>query len=232
MINQGISISNIENPTFSQKADFLRYSKHVCNACAWLYWAGKGKPGNFLAANGKYKQLVISHEQLVRAKTTGIFPYRNYHYCHQTCLFVVSWPLMSSPPRLWLRTKLVTVDNFGLYVHAPDYDLSAFVRFDLAKCIEISVIILNPLISWSSKQSIFHRLLTDYQRSTKQISITMQWEKSLSSYRNNLAFIPALLITRTTKKTKKDVRSQSIDRTIKPSTKSSNQPCKAQPGLF
>ena len=230
-IAQGVPISKIENPTFSQNADFLRYSKHVCVACAWLYWAGKGKPGNFLAANNKYEQLVISHESVVEDKD-------NWHSALTKLSKLPPDTLACGvlttdvKPRLWPRTKLVTVGNFGLHVHAQDYDLSAFVQFDLAECLAISTIMLDPLISGFSKQSIFHGLLTDYQRASKQISITMHWEQALSPIRSSPAFIPALLITGTTKEAKKDVRNIGNDRPVRAAAESGNQPSETQLGLF
>jgi len=64
-ISGGVPISKIENPTFSQNADYLRFGTHVCQACAWLYWAGKGKPGSlfqmgeYLAGYKKNVQLSV-----------------------------------------------------------------------------------------------------------------------------------------------------------------------------
>lgn len=145
-IPMGVPISKIENPTFSQNADFLRYSKHVCVACAWLYWAGKGKPGNFIAAGSSYAQLVISHESVVENKEPW-FKALNRIADMPTDTLACGVLTTDVKPRLWPRTKLATVGNFGLYVHAQDYDLSAYVEFDLFECLRISELIRAPLIS-------------------------------------------------------------------------------------
>ena len=43
-----VHIKEIECPTLTQHADFMAHGQHVCPACAWLFGAGKGKPGNFI----------------------------------------------------------------------------------------------------------------------------------------------------------------------------------------
>lgn len=46
----GVSLDQIETPTTSGHADLFRFgSQHVCPGCAWLFAAGKGRPGNYIA---------------------------------------------------------------------------------------------------------------------------------------------------------------------------------------
>ena len=63
-----VHIKEIECPTLTQHADFIAHGQHVCPACAWLYGAGKGKPGNFIATPDKYEQAVISLSSVVEDK--------------------------------------------------------------------------------------------------------------------------------------------------------------------
>lgn len=230
-INQGVPIGKIENPTFSQHADFLRYSKHVCSGCAWLYWAGKGKPGNFVAAGDSYQQLVISHESVVEDKEPW---YTALQRIAQMPPETLACGVLTTDvkPRLWPRTKLSTVGNFGLYVHAPDYDLSAFVDFDLADCLSISELMRDPLVAGYSKTSIYHGLLTDFNRSSKDPAKSLGWESQLNQNRRNPAFIPALLISGVTKEEKKDVRTERPNRATHAPRTSGNQSDQAQLGLF
>ena len=58
-----VHIKEIECPTLTQHADFMAHGQHVCPACAWLYGAGKGKPGNFIATPDKYEQAVIGRRR-------------------------------------------------------------------------------------------------------------------------------------------------------------------------
>lgn len=230
-ISRAVPISKIENPAFSQHSDFLRYSKHVCVACAWLYWSGKGKPGNFVAANNRYDQLVISHESVVEDKEPW-FKALNRITDMPLDTLVCGVLTTDVKPRLWPRTRLATVGNFGLYIHAQDYDLSAYVEFDLFECLRISDLMRNPLVAGYSKTSIYHGLLTDFARSSKNPRQSLAWESSLKECRSNPAFIPALLISGVTKEDKKDVRSQRVDRPIRTPAESSNQSDQTQPGLF
>lgn len=230
-ISEGVHISKIENPAFSQNADFLRFGTHVCRACAWLYWSGKGKPGNFLAASNKFKQLVISHESVVEDKEPWCFALQQISGLPADT--VVCGVLTTDvKPRLWPRARLATVGNFGLYVHAPDYDISTFIEFDLSKCLKISRLMKEPLISGFSKSSIYHGLFSDFSRSSRDIERSAAMESFLSVNRKDPAFIPALLISGVTKEEKKDVRTQSANRTAIAPTKSSNQPNKTQLSLF
>lgn len=229
--NSGIPISSIENPTFSQHADFMRYSKHVCYGCAWLYWSGKGKPGNFIAAGGQYHQLVISHESVVEDKMPWIK--RLKMVAQMPFETLVSGVLTTDvKPRLWPRTRLATVGDFGLYVHAPDYDLSDYVRFDLHKCLALSESFSPILVSGFAKMSIYHGLLRDYARAGKNLAQTIGWENQIKSIRATPEFIPALLISGVTKEDKKDVRDQKPDRSTGARAAVSDQHHQALPGLF
>lgn len=221
-INQGVPIGRIENPTFSQHADFLRYSKHVCAGCAWLYWAGKGKPGNFIAVGDKYQQLVISHESVVEDKEPWFSALNRIALLPPETL-VCGVLTTDVKPRLWPRTKLATVGRFGLYMHAPDYDLSAFVDFDLSECLRISALMREPLVAGYSKASIYHGLLTDFNRSSKYLARSFGWESELKECRGNPAFIPALLISGVTKEDKKDVRSERPGKSVITAGTSGNQ---------
>lgn len=230
-ISSGIPINKIENPTFSQNADFLRFGAHVCQACAWLYWAGKGKPGNFIAAGDKYSHLVISHESVVEDKEPW------HSLLHRISTYaddaIICGVLTTDvKPRLWPRTKLATIGNFGLYIHAPDYDISTFINFDLYKCLEISGLMKAPLISGYSKSSIYHGILSDYARSSKDIECAMRMESKLSTCRADPAFLPALLISGVTKEEKKDVRIKSVYREPATATKGGNQSGQTQLRLF
>ncbi|MDY0136360.1 MAG: hypothetical protein RBS36_04235 [Thiomicrospira sp.] len=127
----GVHIKEIDNPTFTNHADFFRFeSTHVCNACASLYSAGKAKPGNFIATDQGFDYTVISLESVVEDKKPWL----------QVVNDLKSMPANTKvcgvlttdvKPRLWPRMRLNTVGQFGLYVHAPDYDVSTHVDFDL-----------------------------------------------------------------------------------------------------
>lgn len=64
-----VALSEIETPTTANHADLFRFgARHVCPACAWLYAAGKGRPGNYLVTGDHIEYLVISVDSVV----TGI----------------------------------------------------------------------------------------------------------------------------------------------------------------
>lgn len=68
-ITHGVPLTQIETPTTANHADYFRFgSKHVCPACAWLFDAGKGRPGNYIATPGRMEYAVISLESVVTDK--------------------------------------------------------------------------------------------------------------------------------------------------------------------
>jgi len=62
----GVSLDQIETPTTSGHADLFRFgSQHVCPGCSWLFAAGKGRPGNYIAYGQRLEYTVISLESVV-----------------------------------------------------------------------------------------------------------------------------------------------------------------------
>ncbi len=110
-ITSGVLLEQIETPTTSNHADYFRFgSKHVCNACAWLFAVGKGRPGNFIATPKRLEYTVISLDSAVADKRPWI----------QVLPEIAALPsdtpvagVMTTDvkPRLWPRVRLATVGN-------------------------------------------------------------------------------------------------------------------------
>lgn len=232
-ITSGVPLAQIETPTTANHADYFRFgSKHVCQACAWLYAAGKGRPGNYIATTGRMEYAVISLESVVTDKRPWI----------EVLADVAAMPpetpvagVMTTDvkPRLWPRVRLATCGNFGLYVHAPDYDVSEWRGFSLAACLDLIGIMVKPLAAGYAKASLYHGLLRDYARASRDPARALAWDATLAPHRSQPHFLPALIAAGVTKETKQDVKPVARPAANpQPATTSGNQPDQAQLGLF
>ena len=148
-----VHIKEIECPTLTQHADFMAHGQHVCPACAWLFGAGKGKPGNFIATPDKYEQAVISLSSVVEDKRPWLTIIREIAKLPSDTP-VCGVLTTDVKPRLWPRMQAATVGAFGLYVYSPDDDLSAFVPMDLSELLQAIDTIIPALEEKFSKTEI------------------------------------------------------------------------------
>ena len=199
---QAVPIAEIENPTFSNHADFMRFGKHVCPACAWLYGAGKGKPGNFMATPNRYEQLVISLDSVVEDKRPWLEAVRDLAALPSDTP-VCGVLTTDIKPRLWPRMAAGTAAVPNLFVHAPDYDLSKPVSFALSDLLDIIETVLQALSLGFSKTNCYRGLPHDYARYSKHLAAAHDLERRLKPLRDNPAFIPAVLTAGIKKGSKK-----------------------------
>jgi hypothetical protein len=196
MAGKGVTIASIESSTFSNHADFFKYGakRHVCMACAWLYGAGKGRPGNFIATPLSYEEAVISLDSVVKDKRPWLSILSDIAAMPSNTP-VTGVMTTDVKPRLWPRCHTKTVGAFGLYVHCPDYDVSAHIDFDLAQCLAFTDAMIPILSDGYAKASLWHGLLRDYKRASKDMRLTIARENTLREMRQSPAFLPALLVS-------------------------------------
>ena len=233
-----VAVSEIDNATFSNHADFFRFgTSHVCSACAWLYGAGKGKPGNFIATPERYEQAVISLDSVVEDKRPWLEVVSDLVQM-PTYTPVTGVLTTDVKPRLWPRARVCTVGSFGLFVHCPDYDTSQFLEFDLAELIELIGLMRQPMLAGFSKQAIYFGLMRDFKRFQKDPAQVLGWEKQLQEWRDNPAFLPAVLIAGVTKEEKKHGTREAVKpqrvavADAEPTPAASHQAAETQLGLF
>lgn len=187
----GVPLREIETPTTANHADLFRFSQHVCRACAWLYAIGKGRPGNYIATQA-LEYAVISLDSVVADKRPWLDVLRDLAALPRDTV-VAGVMTTDVKPRLWPRVRLATIDRFGLYVHAPDYDVSEYREFDLRACLDAVTAMLDPLAAGFSKASLMHGLLRDYARAKRDLAAAIAWERALQQHRGQPHFLPALI---------------------------------------
>jgi len=232
-IKYGIPLAQIETPTTANHADYFRFgSKHVCPACAWLYAAGKGRPGNYIATPGRMEYTVISLDSVVTDKRPWVDALADVAAMPPETP-VAGVMTTDVKPRLWPRVRLATVGRFGLYVHASEYDVSEWREFGLHACIDLIGKMTAPLAAGYSKASLYHGLLRDYARSTRCLGSAWEWESQLAPHRSEPHFIPALIAAGVKKESKRDVKPTAGPYiNPQPAATGGHQPNQAQPGLF
>lgn len=216
-ISEGVPISEINNDSFSNHADFFQYSDHVSVWCAWWYSGVKETHRNIILMGNKVYFPMISLnpkdeppeekpdkkarnsfyslpplKPSDRPSWLGVFRNLSKMPLETPCGGVLT---VDPKVRLWPRTQLATVGNFGLYVHFPDYNLSEFVSFDLFKCLEICDFIISLLEQGYIKKTIANSLLGDAKKVKKDLISVLKLEKQLKELRSTKEFLPALLIS-------------------------------------
>lgn len=201
-----VALDEIETPTTSDHANIFRHSRDgVCEACAWLFMAGKGRPGNYIATPDRMEYAVISLESVVADKRPWLAILRELA-TRASDTPVCGVMTTDVKPRLFPRTRIATIGTFGLYVHALDYDVSEWRAFDLPRCLEIIEAMLPALAAGFAKRAVFGGLLSDHARASADIAGAVSLETTLASMRGDPAFLPALIAAGVTKEDKKDVK--------------------------
>jgi rubredoxin len=201
-----VHLSQIETPTTANHADFFRFgSKHLCSACAWLFNAGKGRPGNYIATPERFELAVISVESVVEDKRPWLAVLRDLQ-CLAPNVPVTGVMTTDVKPRLWPRSRLATRGAMGLYVHVPDWDVSEFRAFDLDACLQAIDVMLPMLAAGYAKASLYFGLLRDYARFQRIPSGALAWERELRALRSEPHFVPALIAAGVTKEAKSAIK--------------------------
>lgn len=232
-IKKGVAISEIETSALAGHVELFRYGgQHVCDGCAWLFGAGKGRPGNYIAYGDRLEYTVISLESVVADKRPWQAVLADVARCPADTP-IAGVMTTDVKPRLWHRTRLARRDAFGLYVHAPEYDVSEWVSFSLDACLDAIGTINAALALGFAKASCYYGLLRDYARAAKALDDALRIEAALSNLRREPHFLPALIAAGVTKETKDDVKhSRRPDPVPQPCATVGHQPDQAQLGLF
>lgn len=231
-LKSGVSIARVETPTTSGHADLFRFGgEHVCEACAWLFGAGKGRPGNYIAYGDKIEYVTISLESVVADKRPWLHVLREIADLHDDTP-IAGVMTTDVKPRLWHRVNSATIGDFGLYVHCLDYDVSEFRRFDLRACLDAIAAIIPALRVGFSKASVYFGLWRDYARASRDIDATARFESAIAPIRTQPHFLPALIAAGVTKGDKQDVKPRRPDRDDDAAATSCGAADANQSGLF
>ena len=192
-ITAGVPQKAINSPTFAQHADYLKYGTHVCAACAYLYGMGRSRPGNFLVVGERVYWPVISQDAETEERPSWLRVIREVARMDPR-LPAAGVLTTDVKPRLWPRARAVTLRAFGLYVHAPEYDVSEFRELDLFELERVALEIVEALRLGFTKADVYHGLWRNYKRMKKHGKAGVELEKTLAGLRQKAEFVPALVI--------------------------------------
>jgi hypothetical protein len=200
-ITTGVTRTRIESETYSQHADYRKYGDYDCKACAWMSSYPKPNHRSVIVAGDSIWWPVLGVDSVTEDRP---------HWRDILSIIealpgdtLVTGCITTDPkPRLWPRFKVATVSDFGLYIHATDYDVSGFRYFNLREANRVSGIIEDSLQAGFTKRSVFLNLLTDYKHASNSADETMERERRLQELRMMPEFIPALLVAKNIKRSK------------------------------
>lgn len=201
----GVSTNHVNNPTFSNHAEFFKFGTHVCRACAWLYGDPKRAHRNVLAAGDELWWPMISVESATEERPSWLELFRRLEDMDSE--LPLCGVLTTDPkPRNWPRMQLSTAGAPGLYIHSPDYDIAEFRTLDTKTLLAISSVVRSALLMGFSKLDCNHGLTRNYKRFVKNYGEAKDVEDALKQCRSAPEFVPALLITQITKEEKSEAR--------------------------
>jgi len=183
----------LQGEAFSRNSDFLKFGNYVCLDCAWMYSYPKITHRNVLACNDWCLWPMISHDTATEERPSWLNALQLFASFDKEAEAV--GVLTTDPkPRLWPMTNTVTRDDFGMYIHAPDYNTSSFVSFSLDECLDDCVpLIMKAMELKFSKRAIYNGLLGDFNKAKKDLCGIMALEKEIAKIRSSNAFLPALM---------------------------------------
>lgn len=206
-IEVGVSTESINNPTFANHAEFFKFGTYVCRACAWMYGDPKRTHRNVLVVGDELWWPMISADSATdeRPSWGGLFGLLYHEPEDYPPDIPMTGVLTTDPkPRLWPRSRLASIGSPGLYVHAPDYDVSEWRTFDLEHLIECARRIRPALLTGYAKTRIYTGLLSDYAKAKKDLDAAISMERRLQEVRGSPEFVPALITTVVTKEEKQE----------------------------
>jgi hypothetical protein len=190
--SEAVAVSSLAGDAFGRQVSFIN-GDHVCIACAWMYSFPKETHRNvFVVANKLYWPMIGVESATEERPSWQKLLLSTQQLPQDTPAIGV---LTTDPkPRLWPMTHEVTLNNFGLYLHSPDYDVSEFRFFDLNSCITTIQLLNKILLLGYSKRACATSLLKETKKIEKLGGIVFELEQNLQSLRSTPHFIPSLLV--------------------------------------
>ena len=195
-ISSGVPTADLSGDAFSRQVDFIPFGNTVCPACAWLYSYPAQTHRNFLCYADRLLWPMISSDTATPERPQWLEALRNLAAMPPNTLAV--GVLTTDPkPRLWPMTRLVTRQDFGLYVHCPDWDISEFRMLNLDRVIYIATDLSSLLTLEFNKRDCWLGLLRS-KKAKVSLKDKLTHEAKLRTLRPLPEFAVALLVAQKT----------------------------------
>ena len=188
-----VHLTQIIGDTMANQSQFLRYGKHICQACAAMYSDSKAMHRGFIVAGKTVFFPMISWDSATAERPNWFDALKIISTLDKD---VPTWCVLTTDPkpRLFPNAMLTSVGNFGAYVHAPDYDVSRFLMLSISDILTIAEMIIELLKLGFIKKTIAENLVLD-SKMVKKIGFkeVLKFEQDLKAFRKKPEFIPALI---------------------------------------
>lgn len=217
-IRSGVHTKRVAGSNFSNHTEFFKWGEYVCPACAWLYGAGRGMPGSFIAFAEEYLRPVVSPDA------------PKYDPPHRPTWMDALKTASGSAPgapmtgvltsdvkaRVWPRIELAICSAPGLYVHAPDYDVSEWRALDLSYLLEVADVASEALCALLTLDAGKRHLMASLYANRPLVAAygeeVIGWEEVLGEARDSPEFIPAVMVAHATEAWVKAKKREKEDR--------------------
>lgn len=193
-MDRSVHIDDIVTPIFSGTKEYFS-SDTICYACAWMFSTREMNKTIWAFHDGEKFQAFNPN---VKPKDNGrkqwlelLEEFRGVPN-DTPCCGVLSTDFKV---RKWHLMRPATRANFGLVIHAPMYDMSEYVDFQLDEMFDLINLINEVRNKGYKPMSILKGLHNDFKRYANNYGRDFTHETTLQVKRKSPAFIPALLLS-------------------------------------
>lgn len=188
-----VHVKNLKGYSWGRQVSYLNGSDYVCVACAFLHGQPKDGNRNLIAVGDELLFPMIGVDSATNDRPSWLQVWERLKNTDPT--LPISAIITTDPkPKLWPMIQQVTLENFGCYIHQPDYNVSEFRLFSFAESCEFLPVIIDLITRKFSKRQIATSLLTDAKTLQKDPVFILSAESNLRLMRKSAAFLPTLTI--------------------------------------
>lgn len=187
---RGVLRSALVSKTFSRAPEFLRFSNTICVSCAWMYDDPKRKHRSVLAIGNQiwWPAMGLQSASIDRPTWGAVIAILERAPAGEP---VTALMTTNPKPRLWPFAHVASTSRCGMYLHAPEYDVSGYIDIDRHRLAEAYRHVCDDLAAGYTKRAIMYGIPmhTAFRGDRRGFAR----ESELQEMRRQAEFLPALL---------------------------------------